>query len=699
MEEKQEFNLDDILKEFGEAPREDAKAESPEEEPAEEVLEDLPSVEDLEATRRIDPAMLEKTRRMEPVADPEEEEVTGDTIRLDGLRSKLAEKESVPVEEVEGERIWNPGDTIHAEPFAENWEPVYDQPMGTYVPPQPIQFRSRLKELKRKLIEGPEKRYYELAEQGMGKLQVAIFLSVLVVLISAGSTVMFALNMVQENRLRLLVFSQFFAMLVSALLGCYQLMDGVGDLLKKRFTLNTLLVFTFFVCCADGMVCLKQVRVPCCAAFSLAMTMSLWGTYQRRSKEMSQLDTMRKAVRLDGIAACEDYMDGKKGFLRRDGEVEDFMDRYEAIGRPEKTLHIYSFIALILALLLGVVAGVLTGLETGASDGVATGVQVAAVSLLAAVPATAFICHSRPALVLQRRLHKLGTVLCGWQGVEGLAGKAVFPITYHDLYPAGTVRLNGVKYFGNREPDQVAAYAAAVIAAEQSGLEGLFAHVLDAYNGRHYDAYDLQHYENGGMQGVVEGEAVLIGSASFMKEMGVEVPENAKLGYAVYVAIEKELSGLFAVSYEKSQSVTAGLTSLNSYGKLECALVSDDFMLTQGFFRNKFGIKSKRLLLPDYALRADLRQKELDPEAPTLLMTTALGLAPVAYGVTGARVLRTTCRMGTVLHIIGGAVGLCIMGLLVALGALHLLTPANMFLYQLVWMIPAILVTEWTASI
>ena len=69
MEEKQEFKLEDILKEFGEAPQEEPKAESKAEPEEEEVLEDLPSVEELEATRRIDPALLEKTRRMEPVAD------------------------------------------------------------------------------------------------------------------------------------------------------------------------------------------------------------------------------------------------------------------------------------------------------------------------------------------------------------------------------------------------------------------------------------------------------------------------------------------------------------------------------------------------------------------------------------------------------------------------------------------------------
>ena len=652
--------------------------------------------EDLEQTRRIEPVDLEQTRRMDPVAEEKHtREVSGDTIRLDGLREGFTQRPKVeaPVEDTEVERIWTPGDTIHSEPFSKHWEPEYEQPIGEYIPPQPIAFqpRSRLRELKKKLIEGPEKRYYELSEKGVGKLQAAIFLSLLVVLICAASTAMYAMGMVQENRMRLMVFGQFLAMLISALLGSNQLIEGAGDIFKKRFTLNSMLLVTFLVCCVDGVLCLSQVRVPCCAAFSLEMTMSLWSAYQRRSTEMSRMDTMRKAIRLDGVAACSDYLDGKKGLLRVEGQVEDFMDNYAEAGKPEKALNIYGFVAMCIALAIGIFAGVM--------EGISAGVQVAAVSLLAAVPATAFIAHSRPAWVLERRLHRLGTVLCGWQGVEGLAGKTVFPLTFSDLYPADAVRLNGVKYFGSRDPDLVVAYTAAVVTAEGSGLANLFANVLDAHNGRHYDAYNLTHYDNGGICGVVEGETVLVGSASFLKSMDIEVPENAKLSYAVYVAIDGELSGLFAVSYEKTQSSTAGLTTLNAYRGLQCALVSNDFILTHGFLRSKFGVKPKRFLLPDYDVREQLREMTPDEDAGALLLTTSLGLAPVAYGVTGARALRTTCRLGTVLHIVGGGIGLGIMVLLVLLGALELLTPANMFLYQLVWMVPALLFTEWTRSV
>ena len=108
------------------------------------------------------------------------------------------------------------------------------------------------------------------------------------------------------------------------------------------------------------------------------------------------------------------------------------------------------------------------------------------------------------------------------------------------------------------------------------------------------------------------------------------VPENARVSYGVYVAIEGELSGLFAVSYEKTRSAAAGLTTLSAYRGLQCALVSDDFMLTAGFMKAKFGVKTKRFLLPDYETRGQLRQKQAQPDSPTLLMTTSLGLAPNA---------------------------------------------------------------------
>ena len=156
---------------------------------------------------------------------------------------------------------------------------------------------------------------------------------------------------------------------------------------------------------------------------------------------------------------------------------------------------------------------------------------------------------------------------------------------------------------------------------------------------------------------------------------------------------------MFAISYEKTRSATAGLSTLSSYRGLNPVIVSGEFMMPESFVRGKFSIKSKRLLFPNEENRALLCSVRPDPEAESALMTTVDGLAPMAYCVTGARALRSACNAGVALHMVGGILGMLVVLALVVLGALELLTPANMFLYQLVWMIPGWLVTEWTRSI
>lgn len=674
MDEKdlQEFTLDEIMREFSDQPIEET----------EEVV--LP--QDMEDT--MEEPVLDEEAFRQAAAQPIADEPMEQTIRLDAIPDVQGQvRNAQPIEEEQPEMA--PEEPAE-EAFTDAWEPEYEQPIAEYVPPQPIIFhpRSRLRELKRKLVAGPEKLYYNLMEKGTGKLQVAIFLSLIIVLISALTTGMYHLGMVPENRMRLMVFGQFLAMLLSAVLGSFQMIDGITDLLHKRFTLNTLLVFTFIACVADGILCLRLEQVPCCAAFSLQVTMSLWSSYQRRKADMDQLDTMRKATRLDSVTAEEDYFDGRTGLLRGEGQVEDFMNTYGQEAKPEKVIHTYALVALCLSVAVGITASVLQSIWLG--------IRVLAVTLLAALPATAFIAYSRPMAILQHRLHKLGTVLCGWSGVEKLSKKAVFPVTMEDLFPAGTVKMNGVKFFSQREPDEIVAYCTALISAQGGGLVSLFTQLLDSRNGIHYEAENLCSYD-GGIGGEVNGEPVLVGSLTFLANMGVEVPEGIRVGQAVCIAIDGELCGLFAVTYDKTRGASAGITTLCAYRGLRPIFAQSDFVLTRSFIKGKFGVEPKKLELPEEEVRVQLRQRERSGEA--VVLTTAEGLAPFAYGVTGARSLHTAGMLGTIVHILGGSVGIAMMLVLAILGAGQLLTPGNMFLYQLIWMIPGLIISEWTRVI
>ena len=694
-DELQEFDLDDILNEFHEEPQEEAPelpelTDMPElssdEDSQEDDLDlpDLSAPEDAEGAEDAEDDDLDLSGLDLPEleqADMDSDETADDTAAYEPF---FEDSEEVTVSEDDTLEFDLSEEESHSAPA----EPAF-QTEETFIP-APIVFtpRSRLKELKKKLVAGPEKRYYALSEVGTTKLQIALLINVLLVALCAGVTTLFVLDMIPENRLRLVIFSQVLCMMLSALFGSSLMMDSIGDLLKGRFTLNTLLTLTFAACMVDGAFCLMELRVPCCAAFCLEMTMALWARLQQRNTELSQMDTMRKAVRLHGLVRVSDYFQGKDGLLRTEGEVEDFMETYDRTSGPQLVQSIYGGLSLLACICIAVFAGLFHGLSMG--------VQILSTSLLVAVPATFFISVSRPTAILEQRLHMVGAVLCGWQGVKGLGGKVAFPLNDHDLFPQGSTKLNGVKFYGNRNPDDVVSYSTSLISIAGGDLVPVFKQLLSSRGASEYPVENFQNYGDGGIGGEICGEPVLLGSLNFLQDMGVEIPEGTMVNQAVYVAVDGQLCAVYAITYAKMRSSAAGLVTLCGYSKLTPVMLCDDFMLTESFLQAKFDIKTRRMAFPDREVSQQLRQVQPAPEAPVLAMTTREELVSAAYAVTGARALRTAAKLGVTIHLIGGILGMLIMLVLALLGNTDLLTPTSILLYQLVWAIPGLLVTEWT---
>ena len=696
----QDINLEEMLSELHSLVDEDFS--SLEVEPDEELqkLLDLPEL-------TIDPELLEPsdlsgdTTAIPHIAEQSDDvtEVLPDLSEITAVLSESSPEDSDSQAVLSGDTVQFAAVTEEAAQNAEPQLPPEEAVTKVIEPafdveeefiPSPILFspRSRLRELKKELVAGPEKRYYELSEVGTGKLQMALLLNIIVVLICAGVTTMSALNMIPENRLRLVIFSQVLAMLVSALLGSHLMVDALADLLKGRFTINALLTITFAVCLVDAVFCLMDLRIPCCAAFSLEMTMALWARLQKRNTELAQLDTMRKAVRLNGLVKVDDYYDGKDGILQKNGEVSDFMDTYQKPSTPEIVQSIYSALSLLACIAIAVFAGLLHGIPMA--------IQIFSTSLLVAVPASFFVSITRPMAILETRLHMVGTVLCGWAGVRDLVGKAVFPVKDQDLFPQGSIKLNGVKFYGDRNPDEVVSYTASVISACGGALVPVFQQLLKNRNGVQHSVDTFRNYGEGGVGGEIRGEPVLLGTLSFLQDMGVEIPEGTMVNQAVYAAIDGQLCAVYAISYAKMRSASAGLVTLCGYRKMTVVKLPGDFMLTENFLRGKFSIKSNRVVFPQWEDGMLLSRFQPDPNEPVLALTTRNELVSAAYAVTGARALRQSARLGIAIHLIGGILGLVIMLALGYLGSTQLLTPTNVLLYQLIWAVPGLLVTEWT---
>ena len=176
--------------------------------------------------------------------------VTEDTVRLEAIRDAQVREEAPQVEEstvrleklpehLTAEETPEPEETSAPEPVPEDTKEeqaeYYDDEDEDEVelpelPPLIFKPKSKLQQLRSALVAGPERRFYELSGIGVGKVQLAILASILLILLSGTTAVMYVAGMIAEKRLKLMIFGQILAMLVSGLLGSQQMIEGICDL-------------------------------------------------------------------------------------------------------------------------------------------------------------------------------------------------------------------------------------------------------------------------------------------------------------------------------------------------------------------------------------------------------------------------------------------------------------------------------------
>lgn len=606
--------------------------------------------------------------------------VTGDTVRLDQPGRSKDTQDTKPLPDLDEDvRVYQPAKKKKPEPPAP--EPEKQQPPIAFPHKKPAQtMGGKWKDDPRQDPQESEKRIKRL-QAGL-VIHLALFLA-------ASATALFAYQ-AEGMRLKLMVAGQLILLLLSALVGFRRILEGVAEMRQRRFRLNSLLPVSFLVCFLDGLLCLGSHAIPFGTVFALQMLMAQWGEYQKQQTEMSQLDTLRKATDLTAVVKTEKYYKGQPAYQTAEGRPEDFMEHYRAETGPEKTLCHYALGVVVLGAVLALTAAILHGFDTG--------LRVYAAALLAAVPASTFVSIQRPAAILERRMHKLGTVLCGWRGLQNIEKHGFYPLQHEDLFPENHVKLNGVRFYGERNVSTIVSYVSALMAADGGALAVPFEQLRSSRNARICRVEELTSYPDG-IGGQIDGLSVVAGTVEFMENMGVALPDGARIPYGVYAAVNQSLCAVFAVSFTRSKSSASGLRTLCDSGHVRPILVDCDFILTEPFLEEKLGVDAHRMQFPDCMTRMKLAEKEAPADAPAIALATRGGLAQRAYAVTGGAALRSAWRVGAAVHILGGGIGFLAVAILALQGSLFLLTPYNLLLYGFVWMIPGLLMAEWTRSV
>ena len=477
----------------------------------------------------------------------------------------------------------------------------------------------------------------------------------------------------------------YLAMLAVQMLLCRHVFVRGGAMLARRRCVGELLVSLAAVTAAgDCAACLllpeRTAVTPYSAAACAALFFGQWAV-SRESRGM--YDTFRAAAMDDSPPYL--VTDTARGACKQRGTLPGF---YTTAMRPDASaLWQTVFLPLVLAGTF-VFAG-LTSLGQGRRDDFLLNWSV---TLAAGGTFALPLCWALPWSRLAKHLQKAGCAVAGWSGAERISRHRSMILTDTDLFPPGTVQLNGIKLYGE-ERIKALTYATAMARRAGSGLERLFDRLLRGEGGGPREsAEDFSFYEEGGWSAAIRGESVLMGTASFLRKMEVRLPGDINLKTGIFLAVDRHLVAVFAVKYNPAENVDFALRMIRR-GRITPILASRDPNIDPALLKRKFH-KGVRVEYPGLADRVALSEAEQDRDLPRALLFRE-GLLPYAETVVGSRRMCKAVRRSTAVSLAGSAAGTLLAFYLLTRQAYDLMNPLSLLLSLLLWTLPVLVISDW----
>lgn len=419
----------------------------------------------------------------------------------------------------------------------------------------------------------------------------------------------------------------------------------------------------------------KDEFEPLCVVASLAVTVAL---YAAKLETKGREESFRLlAVGDPGHVVCE----SPDGIIRQRGSAAGFSHGVNG-GNIAERWH---------AVLLPVIVTAAVAFSVLATVGQGEGKSFfwcLAVLLTAANSLTMSLCFAMPFARVTHRLYHSGAAIAGYLGARLISRSRRMILTDRDLFPEGSVHLNGIKIYGE-EIGKVVSYAASMVRCSESGLAHIFDDML-ASEGGELQKVDEFLFSDGGFSGVIRGETTLIGTDQFMRRCDVALPGALKLKNALFLAVDGELIAAFAVKYPQVSSTEWAVHSLKRMG-IAPVLASRDPNLTPALLKQRFGTDAKAVY-PMLEERLSLSDPKTRRSGLMGAVLYREGLMPYAEAVVASRRLCRSAHRMTVLSLGGSVVSLLLCFYLAFMGAASVLAPLSLLAYQLLWLLCGVLI-------
>ena len=342
------------------------------------------------------------------------------------------------------------------------------------------------------------------------------------------------------------------------------------------------------------------------------------------------------------------------------------------------------------ALLLGIVSGIMTG-------NLCIAFTTAAAVMCVFAPFSFLFMVQLPMSRVAKKYSRDGGVVLSPSESDDFSYTNAAVVTAHDLFPGNSVKLFGIKTFAGQRIDEALMDAASVIRESGSVLTNVFAQII-AGDETLLRPVDSLVYEDGmGISAWVANKRVLIGSRELMINHGISVPsrdyEERYLNEGhdlIYLSTSGELTAVFLVKFFAAPEVKYALGRLSDNG-ISLTIKSVDAVITKQKMAEIFDEDPSFFKILPSRLHSVYDQYASVQERGGSSVLSNGTFQSFAGSLIGAKRLRISILLGSILQFAAVGVGLLMMIILTLISGMSEMKVSSLFLYQIIWLVLTLL--------
>lgn len=302
---------------------------------------------------------------------------------------------------------------------------------------------------------------------------------------------------------------------------------------------------------------------------------------------------------------------------------------------------------------------------------------------------------------LCKKARRAGAMLVGYEAVSQMARTNAVMMDAADLFPAGTVVLDGVKTFGSDQAESAILAATALMREVGGTLSDVFEQVVNENEEELPRVSNLVLEDEHGVTGSVGGKKVLVGNRTLLMNHHIEPPEREDVTKftvggkkVLFVAVDSRLEAMLVLTYKADKRKRNELQRMEENG-VSLIVRSTDANITENFIGKIFGIapSSVSVLTGNLAETYEKLVKDEIPRADALVATKGRVESMtnvISSCVSEKRILTLVVALQNISVILG----FVLVAFLCCFSGIGQLSAAAIFLYELFWLVVLLLLPK-----